>query len=403
MTAPSEDSVYRERFACTLAHQPVDRCPIDLGGTPQSTIEDPETEAALAAVLGFSGGREEEEDERGWKPLLRGDEEERGWKPLPHYEKFDWRILERFDVDFRRVGNIVPFKTGREGHISETEHSDFFGIRTRFSGLHWTLAEGPLRHADIDQVAAYEFPTLDQMVPGLLDTWAEQTRALREKTPYVVVGEHPVFGVLELACWLCGYDHVMLMMAADPEWVHLLFGKILAFQKQVIAEYYQRLGPWIHLTTSGDDFGTQHGLFMSPDMFREFIAPYMRERIAYTAQFSDAVYMHHTCGAVFDIVPDLIGMGVRILNPIQPKAQGMDPQRLKEAYGRDIVFHGGLDTQEVLPSNCKETITGAVEELLRVMDPGAGGGYIFAPAHNLQRDVSPESIVWMYDAAARRG
>lgn len=386
-TSPA-DSVYRERFACTLAHQPVDRCPIDLGGTPQSTIEDPATERALAKLLGFSD--------------LGPAGEERGWKSLLQYDKCDWRILERFDVDFRRVGNIVPFATGREGRISETEHADFFGIRTRSSGQHWSLAEGPLQHADIDQVDAYEFPTLDQMVPGLLDQWEAQARALREKTPYVIVGEHPVFGVLELACWLCGYDHVMLMMAADPDWVHLLFGKILAFQKQVISEYYRRLGPWIHLTTSGDDFGTQHGLFMSPDMFREFVAPYMRERIVHTAQFADAVYMHHTCGAVFDIVPDLICMGVRILNPIQPKAQGMDPQRLKEAYGRDIVFHGGLDTQGVLPSNSREPITGAVAELLRVMNPARDGGYIFAPAHNIQRDVSPESIVWMYDAAEGR-
>jgi uroporphyrinogen decarboxylase len=385
MNVGDGNSQYRERFACTLSHKPVDRCPIDLGGTPQSTIEDPATERDLAALLGFPGQQ----------PV----EENRGWKTLLHYEKFDWRILERFDVDFRRVGDIVPFKTGREGRISNTEHSDFFGIRTRFSGQHWSLAEGPLQHADIDQVAAYEFPALEQMVPGLLEQWEDQARILREETPYVVVGEHPVFGVLELACWLCGYDHVMLMMAADPDWVHLLFGKILAFQKQVIAEYYKWLGPWIHLTTSGDDFGTQHGLFMSPDMFREFVVPYMRERIAFTARYTDAVYMHHTCGGVFDIVPDLIAMGVRILNPIQPKAQGMDPQRLKQAYGQDIVFHGGLDTQEVLPSNDCDTITGAVETLLRIMNPASDGGYIFAPAHNLQRDVSPESIVWMYAAA----
>jgi uroporphyrinogen decarboxylase len=388
MSPENDSSLYRERFACTLAHQPVDRCPIDLGGTPQSTIEDPATETALAGLLGLS--------------VPRPDAEEGGWKPPLPYDKCDWRILERFDVDFRRAGGIVPFKTGREGRISETQHADFFGIRTRFSGQHWSLAEGPLQHADIDQVAAYAFPTLDQMDPALLGRWEGQARALREHTPFVIVGEHPVFGVLELACWLCGYDHVMLMMAADPDWVHLLFGKILAFQKLVIAEYYRRIGPWIHLTTSGDDFGTQHGLFMSPDMFREFVAPYMRERIAHTTHFTDAVYMHHSCGAVFDIVPDLIGMGVRILNPIQPKAQGMDPQRLKAAYGREIVFHGGLDTQEVLPSNNRETIACAVQELLRIMNPTVEGGYIFAPAHNLQRDVSPQSIVWMYDAAAGR-
>jgi len=95
MSGSSDNSVYRERFACTLAHKPVDRCPIDLGGTPQSTIEDPATETEVAALFGFAG--------------LRPDD----------YVKFDRRILERFDVDFRRVGDIVPFKTGREVGGSE--------------------------------------------------------------------------------------------------------------------------------------------------------------------------------------------------------------------------------------------------------------------------------------------
>ena len=91
----------------------------------------------------------------------------------------------------------------------------------------------------------------------------------------MVVAEHPVLGVLELACWLCGYDHVMMLLALDPEIIHLLFGRILAFQKSIIREYYGRLGAYIHLTTSGDDFGTQKGLFMSPRMWREFVKPYM--------------------------------------------------------------------------------------------------------------------------------
>jgi uroporphyrinogen decarboxylase len=77
----------------------------------------------------------------------------------------------------------------------------------------------------------------------------------------------------------------------------------------------------------------------------------------------------------------------------------MDPKRLKSTYGDDIVFHGGLDTQEVLPSNDPGRIEEAVTRLLGIMAPQQSGGYIFAPAHNLQSDVSPESIARMYDAA----
>ena len=374
MTKPS--SLYRERFALTLDHEGVDRCPLDLGGTPQSTVEDEEVMRRLAAHLGLTG-------------------------PAPaDYDKFDRRILERFDIDLRRAGGLVPFVTQRNRTLSQTETIDCYGIRRRFSGLYWEIVDGPLRGATLDDVGKYQLPDVSQIPSDLLDDWSQRAKFLYESTPYVVVGEHPVLGVLELACWLCGYDHIMMMLALDPDFIHLLFGKILEFQKSIIREYYSRLGRYIHLTTSGDDFGTQRASFMSPAMWREFVKPYMRERIAYTAQFTEAVYMHHSCGAIFDLIADLIEIGVRILNPIQPGAAGMDPGRLKAAYGAALVFHGGLDTQEVLPSDEPARIAAAVENLLRIMNATRDGGYLFAPAHNLQRDVFPRAIASMYLAAA---
>ena len=369
------NSVYRERFALTLAHQSVDRCPIDLGGTPQATIEDEQSIRRLAAFLGFTGD------------------------PPADFDRFDRRILEHFDIDFRRVGNNVKFDTGRYRGVSDTELINEYGIRYRLIGSYWEMVESPLNEATMDDLAAYAFPTIDQMQLGPFEDWERRAKFLFEQTPYVVAAEHPVFGVLELACWLCGYDYLLMMMALDPEFVYLLFDRILEMQKFVIREYYGRLGRYIHLTTSGDDFGTQRGLFMSPQMWREFVKPYMKERIEYTAKFTDAVYMHHSCGAIFDIIPDLIEIGVGILNPIQTTAAGMDPVGLKQAYGKDIVFHGGLDTQEVLPSNDFRKIDKAVEELLAIMNPKRTGGYIFAPAHNLQSDVSSAAIARMYEAA----
>lgn len=373
----SDSSIYRERFALTLGHRPVDRCPIDLGGTPQSTIEEPDTVRALAAHLGIAGAAPTD------------------------YDKFDRRVLERFDVDFRRAGGIVPFQTERSRRLSDIESVDDYGIRHRYSGLYWEIVGGPLWGASKDEVANYDLPGVQQMAPRQITDWAERAEALRKNSPYVVVGEHPVFGVLELACWLCGYDHVMMMLALDPEFIHLLFAKILEFQKASIREYYGALGPYLHVTTSGDDFGTQRGLFMSPAMWREFVKPYMRERIAYTHRFTDAVYMHHSCGGIFDIIPDLIEIGVGILNPIQPGAAGMEPAGLKATYGRHIIFHGGLDTQRVLPSGDAVRIDAAVKTLLTAMTPQRDGGYVFAPAHNIQRDVPPHAIARMYDAARR--
>jgi len=366
---------YRERFAATIAHQPVDRCPIDLGATPQSSVDHLPLVEALAVYLGIP-------------------------TEPPVYSRVDARILRQFDVDFRRAGALLGYQTAYEKVISPDEHYDSYGIHHLFDGQYWNIMRGPLQDADLDALHAYTFPDPAAMWEDL-DALAEEARFLYEETPYVVVGEHPVFGVLELACWLCGYDDFMMRLAAEPEFAHLLFQKILDFQKAVIAAYYGKLGSYLHVTTSGDDFGTQKGLFLSPAMWREYVKPYMRERIAYTHLFTDAVYLHHSCGAIFDIISDLIDIGVGILNPIQPKAAGMEPTRLKDGYGERITFHGGLDTQAVLPSDDPAQIDAAVEHLITAMHPQADGGYIFAPAHNLQHDVSPAAVVRMYETAHR--
>ncbi|HHN47144.1 MAG TPA: methyltransferase [Planctomycetes bacterium] len=372
------DTEYRARFALTMAHKPVDRCPIDLAGTPLTGIESRKLAGEIAVRLGFSG------------------------PPPGDYLPFDRRILERFDVDFRRCGGLAGFDTGTARRTSAVEQVDCFGIRRVFSGKYWEIAEGPLQNASADEVLGYEFPLVGQIPPKNLETWAAEAKYLYENMPYVIVAEHPVWGVLEFACWLCGYDHIMLKFALDPDFIHLLFGKILDFQKAVIREYYGKVGRYVHVTTSGDDFGTQKGPFMSPAMWREFVKPYMKERIECTRQYTDAVYWHHSCGSIFDIIPDLAEIGVGVLNPIQPAAKDMEPERLKAAYGDIMVFHGGLDTQEVLPSNVPGKIVAAVEHLMSVMKPGSCGGYIFSAAHNIQDDVSADAVIRMYEAALRQ-
>lgn len=373
----ANNSIYRERFALTLDHRPVDRCPIDLGGTPQSTMDGAGAIEGVALALGFTGSAPSD------------------------YDKFDRRLLEHWDIDFRRVGALIPFETNHSRQISDTEYIDEYGILRRFTGLYWEIVDYPLVNPTSDGIADYELPRLEQVLPGVWEDIESRSKLLYENSPYIIAGEHPVFGVLELACWLCGYDSLMLLLALDPDAAHLLFSKIMDFQKMVIKSYYERIGPYIHLTTSGDDFGTQRGMMISPAMWREFVKPYMRERIEYTARFTDAVYMHHSCGEITDIIPDLIEIGVRILNPIQPVSPGMSPENLKSTYGDRIVFHGGLDTQAVLPSGDATTIYGAVDDLLNAMHPWTDGGYIFAPAHNLQTDVAPESIINMYDHAVK--
>ncbi len=366
----------RERFARIMKHQEADRVPLDLAGTALTGAA-PEVATGLARLLGLSG------------------------EPPAHYRPFDERILEILDIDFRHVGDLIG-NSSKELPGQPGRHVDAWGVVRAWTGQYSDIVYSPLRGATLEDLSSYPWPNPAQMIDERkLDAYRQEARRLWEETEYVVVAEHPVFGVFELACWMCGFDDLLWRLASDRPFVHALFGKLLELQKAFIAPYYQAVGPYVHLTTSGDDFGTQNGPFMSPQMFRELVVPYFAERIAYTREFTSAYYWHHTCGSVFDLVPDLIDAGVEILNPIQPGARKMEPDRLKSAFGDRLCFHGGFDTQQVLRLGTAEEIEAEVKRVMDSLKPN--GGFTFSAAHNLQADVPPENVLTMFRAAKRYG
>jgi len=363
----------RARFAAIMAHQEADRVPLDLAGTAL-TSADPQVVAGLRQLLDLPASQE---------------------------SGFDEPLMCALDVDFRHIGDLIgtaswlmPGRTDRQ--------VDIWGVERAWTGQYWDIVHSPLRGATLDDLASFPWPdpaaTIDQ---ARLEQFRCEARRLWEETDYVVVAEHPVFGVFELACWMCGFDDMLARLVSDRPFVHALFKKLLTLQKAYIQPYYQAVGPYIHLTTSGDDFGMQTGTFMSPRAFRELIKPYFAERIAYTRELTSAYYWHHTCGSVHTLIPDLIEIGVNILNPIQPGAHKMEPERLKADYGDRLVFHGGFDTQGVLPFGTPAQIEAEVQRVMAAMKPG--GGYIFSAAHNIQSDVPYGNVLTMLRAAKRLG
>ena len=109
--------------------------------------------------------------------------------------------------------------------------------------------------------------------------------------------------------------------------------------------------------------------------------------------------MFHSCGAVRELIPDLIALGVDVLNPIQPAAAGMAPEGLKRDFGAKLSFHGGIDIQYLLPLESADAVRADVRRRVEVL--GEGGGYVLAPSHNLQQDISTENILAMYDLDLR--
>jgi uroporphyrinogen decarboxylase len=363
---------YRERFEATVKHKPVDRVPFDLAGTSLTGMEHPESVEKLRQFLGITGSYD-------------------GW-----YRKFDERILKHLDIDVRRVGDILSPASPLAGQKSDYENTDCWGITRVYTGMYWDIKNPPLKGATIEDLDKYPWPQAENIDMNLIDEFREQAKKLYYETDYVVCAEHPVFGVLEMGCWMCGFDDFLLRMALETEFVIKFFDKILDYQKKVIDMYYGAVGDYIHFTTSGDDFGTQTGPFLSPAMFEELVKPYYQERISYTKKYTKAYYFHHTCGSVYSLIPHLMEAGVDILNPIQPGARDMEPEKLKRAYGASIAFHGGIDTQFILPHG---TVDEVKQEVYRVLEAMSGdGGYILSPAHNIQPDVPVENIAAIFEA-----
>ena len=358
----------RKVFADIMAHKTPEKVLLDLCGCPLSELTG-EAEAALFGYLGYHGTREENREQ----------------------------LFQYLDIDTRGIGYILRPPRSLKRKISDTAYIDEWGMERHYTGLYWDIVTHPLENAEVEDLDRYPWPDPDSVPQEEIDAIAEQAKRLHEETDYVICASHPVYGIFELGCWMCGFEEFLVRMITDEPFIRRFFEIILDYQKRIIDRYYPPLAPYIDYTSSGDDFATQSDLFVSPDMFADLVAPYFAERIAHTKKYISAPYLHHSCGNVSRLIPQLRECGVDILNPIQPVGAPMQPAALKANFGSDIVFHGGLDTQSVLPTGTAETVTCAVNSLLNAMQPG--GGYIFAAAHNIQGDVPPENVITMFRAA----
>jgi uroporphyrinogen decarboxylase len=147
------------------------------------------------------------------------------------------------------------------------------------------------------------------------------------------------------------------------------------------------------------DLGSQHGPLISVDMFREFVAPYLREMVVCIHNLGGKV-LYHSCGMIQPLIPALIESGIDVLDPIQPVGPGMSPDQLKAEFGDRLCFHGGIDMQHLLRRGSAEEVRKEVRRYCDVL--GRGGGYILGPAHLFQPDVPPENILAVYQCLGRR-
>jgi uroporphyrinogen decarboxylase len=162
------------------------------------------------------------------------------------------------------------------------------------------------------------------------------------------------------------------------------------------------VGDLLDVVMIGDDLAGQKGPLFSPRLYRSIVRPRQQRVIDAIKKRTSARIWYHTCGDCSALIPDLVEMGVDILNPVQIGTKGMDPQALKQTYGKSLVFWGGgIDSQHVLPFASPEEVREHVRRNVEAWKPG--GGYVFNSVHNIQAEVPPENVVAMYDAALEFG
>ncbi|TKJ47566.1 hypothetical protein CEE34_03265 [Candidatus Aerophobetes bacterium Ae_b3a] len=201
--------------------------------------------------------------------------------------------------------------------------------------------------------------------------------------------------IFKLAMYLRGMDKFFMDLALNPGLVEALVAKLLEFHLEHNRRIFEAAAKNVDIFMLGDDFGSENGLLISLAMFRKFFKPALQDLINLAKKFNLKT-MLHTCGGVRELIPDLIEIGLDILNPIQTRAKGMDPKKLKKEFGKDICFHGSIDIQKTLPFGTPDEIKRTVNSHIKTL--GEGGGFILAPSHNLQMDIPIDNIIAIYEA-----
>jgi uroporphyrinogen decarboxylase len=311
----------------------------------------------------------------------------------------DEEICQRLGIDFKW---IVPHWVGvRDVEIDGEEgYIDMWHTPHKWTdvGNYYAIHAQPLGKEDLtlEDIESFDWPDPDQ--PAMFTGLHEQAKNWYENTDYVIGADGIKAGILQTASQIRGYDKLFMDFALNPDLAHALIDKISEIINAMYKNYMKAVGKFVQVVVITDDQGTQSSLMVSPQMFRKFIKPGLQSLIETITSNADVKVMMHCDGAISKIIPDLIEIGVDILNPIQPVVEGMkDTFALKEQFGNQICFHGGIDVQQVLPNATPEEVRQEVAK--RTRDLGRNGGYIIAPCHNINIDIPVENVLTMFNAA----
>ncbi|MEN8192596.1 MAG: uroporphyrinogen decarboxylase family protein [Bacteroidota bacterium] len=387
----------RERVITTLNHKEPDKIPIDLGGMRSTGIM-AIAYNRLKQELGLEKRTTKMLDihqqlaipEKEVLEHFQGDvisledsflQSDREWK--------EWQLPDKSKVEIPK--ELFPEWIEDQWVLMDGEK---IIARMPESCLYFESCNPPLENAVTEQdIQNHNWRIFTDEYLRNMENKAKQ---LCEETEYAIMGS---FGgnIIEGYQVLRGYSNSMLDLVVYPDFAEALINKLNEVHLTNLEKYLQAVSKYIQIIQMGDDLGMQSGPQISLDLYQTFVKSAHKKIYQYVKNNSDLFLFLHSCGSIYDFIPDLIDAGVDILNPVQFSAANMDSRKLKDEFGSKITFWGGgVDTQNILPFGSPSEIEDQVEEQINIFAPG--GGFVFAAVHNIQANVPTENILSLFNA-----
>lgn len=312
-------------------------------------------------------------------------------------------LLAFLGVDVR--DNYGPSYVGQEfKEFDDGTVADLWGVRRRqviygkgtsHEGIFKEVSWSPLEHmTTVEEMEAYEgWPSPD---------WWDYSK-MKEDCAYW----HPQYFVLNKGdrldrtaqlkpmMYLRGIQQTFIDLAQNPKIVEFIRDRVVNYFVEYNPKVFEAADGEVDMFMMGDDVGGQRGPLLSPEMWRRYFKDGFRTYCDIAHKYGLKV-MYHTCGDVYALIPDFIDCGLDMLQSLQTQATNMDIKRLKQEFGKDLSFQGGMDIQQVLPLGTPDDVREMVKYAADNTKPG--GGYFFGTAHNIQADTDMQNVVALFEA-----
>ena len=308
----------------------------------------------------------------------------------------DDEVWRKLGVD-KIVWVMAPYGKGRGQQEQQTSLTDAWDVERREinfgAGSYMEVENQPLKGKEtIADAEAFAWPDPDQFDYTALSALCKANAGWVRILFFI--------SLFEIYCSIKPLDEALMDLYANEDLAHYILGRITNVQRQYIQKAMESAGDDIEIVYISDDMGMQDRQLISTDKWELFFHDHMRGIIDLIHSYGKKAF-YHTDGSAPEIVDRLVDIGIDVLNPIQHRCPGMERERLKKLYGDRIIFHGGVENQQVLPLGTPEDVR---REVLKDMETlGAGGGYIVASCHNMQAGTSMDNILTLYETVREEG